>query len=483
MYIFKRSFKGYLFLFFLAFGIIITSLFRHGLFGDGLMYLNVAFNNFKGYGDFWHQHYSKTAMSFFCEQPPLYFECLSFFYTLFGGAEYAEKIFTICLLFLSVLFIALIWNKLNKKTPAYKSLAWLPSVLLIAVPVYSWTYSNQVIETMVVPLSLCAFYILLVLLDEHNKLKVGLLVVLFTSIAICLLLTKGVQSVFIIAAPFFLSLTNKPSRKKLIVLNFLMGIVFVLSCLLLFLFCTGAKEWLDCYVNKRLIATFNHVGATTTYHAEIIIRYFTELIPVLLFFLFVSIFLKIKNKYSFQLQFKNLISNKKSLSLLLISFSASLPLALTLEQRGFYLVPAFPFIVLAFTNMYKRFIFYCFGNLFANHKKMQNILLVILGSLSLAFFCYRYDTYKDDGDMLHDIPLVKKYVPYGETIRVDPSMWDMFTLHAYVKKYNDNDLSITDTNATYFILNKENKALVPKNYIKLHEHTLWLDIYKNKNKK
>ena len=483
MHIFKKSLKGYLFLFFLAFGIIITSLFRHGLFGDGLMYLTVAFNRFKGYGDFWHQQYSKTAMAFFCEQPPLYFESLSGFYKLFGGTEYAEKIFTIVLLILSFVFIALIWNKLNRNTSPYKILSWLPSALLIAVPVFSWSYSNQVIETMVTPLSLLAFYLLLLFLEEKNKPKISLLFISFVFLALCLLLTKGVQSVFLIAAPFLLSLTNKPSRKKLLTLNLIAVVVFVACCASLFLFVGGAKDWLSCYVNKRLVATFNHVGATTTYHAEIIIRYFTELIPVFIFFALVSLYVRYKNKYSFSLQLKNLLSNKTNLSLFLISLSASLPMALTLEQRGFYLVPSFPFIVLALTNMYKRYAFYFFGTLFKKNKTLQNSILTVLGFAALFFFIYRYNTYKDDEDMLRDMPIVKKYVPYGETILIDNSMWNMFTLHAYVKRYNDNDLSTTDTNATYLLINKGNTAKAPTKYVKLNEKTLWLDIYKNSRKK
>ena len=483
MHIFKKSFKGYLFLFFLAFGIIITSLFRHGLFGDGLMYLTVAFNNYKGYGDFWHQHYTKTAMAFFCEQPPLYFESLSAFYKLFGGTEYAEKIFTVFLLLLSVLFTALIWNKLNQRTPVYKALSWLPSALLISVPVFSWSYSNQVIETMVTPLCLIDFYLLLLLTEEKNKLKIVLFFILFIALAICLLLTKGIQSVFLVAAPFLLLLTNKTSRKKLLILNIFAVIVFASFCCLLFYYVSGAKEWLNCYVNKRLVATFNHVGATTTYHAEIIFRYFSELIPAFIFLLLISLYVRYKNNYSFSLQFKNLISNKTNLSLFLISLSASLPMALTLEQRGFYLVPSFPFVALALTNMYKRYIFYFFGTLFRKNKNLQNIILVLLGFASVLFFIYRYDTYKDDEDMLRDMPIIKKYIPYGETIRIDHSMWDMFTLHAYVKRFNDNDLSANDTNATYLIINKGNQAKAPSNYIKLNEHTLWLDIYKKDNKK
>ncbi len=478
MQIFKKSFRGYFFLFFIICSTIITALYKHGLFGDGLMYLTVAFNRFKGYGNFWHQHYSKTAMPFFCEQPPLYFETLFGFYKLFNGQEYAEKIFTIFLLALSVLFTALIWNNLNKNTKIYKQLSWLPSFLLLTVPVYNWAYCNQVIETMVVPLCLLEFYVLLLLLEDKRKLNYILLFGSIILISMGLLITKGIQSIFLLAAPFLFFLLNKPKGKKAVLVGILTTAFFIGTCVLLYYNNDGTKDWVSCYVNKRLVATFNHVGATTTYHAEIIIRYFTELIPVLLFFIVISIYLKIANKYSFQLQLKNLFSDKNNLWLFLISVSASLPLAVTLEQRGFYLVPSFPFVIMALTNMYKRYIFYFLGKLFYN-KQVTNISLVVLSLSSVIFFFTQYKTYKNDEGMLKDITRLKKIIPYGQTIRIDSSMWNMFALHSYLKKYNDNNLSITDTNTTYFILNKNNSASVPKKYIKLQMKTYWFDIYRN----
>ena len=133
MKLFSRINSGYLFLISFLTVFIITPLFQKGVFGDGLMYLTVAFNRFKGYGSFWEQRYSETSMSFFCEQPPLYFESLSWFYKFFGGNELAEKIFTLVLLCFSVLLISAIWNKLTDRK--YMQISWLPSLLLLLVPI------------------------------------------------------------------------------------------------------------------------------------------------------------------------------------------------------------------------------------------------------------------------------------------------------------------------------------------------------------
>ena len=344
----KKINGGYLFLFSFLTVFIITPLFQKGVFGDGLMYLTVAFNRFKGYGSFWEQRYSETSMSFFCEQPPLYFESLSWFYNFFGGNEIAEKIFTLVLLSLSVLLISAIWNTLTNRK--YTQISWLPSLLLLLVPIFSWTFANQVIETMVVPLSLLVFYLYLIFIEEKTKLKkvfsffgvVGLLFLLF--------LTKGVQSVFLLGALFLGGITfDKAVFKKRVVNTFLLLLTFSGLCVLVFFTNEKARFWIESYFQKRLVATFNHVGATADYHAQIIVRYFSELIPIFVLLFLVSLYFKVKQQHSFSLQWKNFKNNKPALWLILISLSASLPMALTLEQRGFYLAPSFPFVVLGLT--------------------------------------------------------------------------------------------------------------------------------------
>ena len=375
-FIMPKNLNGYFFLAILILILIISPLFQHGIFGDGIMYLTVAFNRFHQYGDFWHQHYSKTAMNFFCEHPPLYFETANLFYLLLGGQAYAEKIFTLSLLALNTFFIVLIWNKLNVQSPKYKGLAWLPAALLLSIPVFNWSFSNQIIETLVAPLSLFAFYILLLFLEEQGMPKKIFLFLLFVFILLLLLLTKGLQSVFLLIAPLLLIFTVSKKRKNLLYINALVLLFFLTSACMLFWLNTGANEWLNCYVQKRLIGTFNHVGATTNSHTEILLRFLTELIPVFLFFILISVYIKSKLSYDFGLMVKNIRQQRESFWLILISLSASIPLSLTLEQRGFYLVPSFAFFVLGLSNMYKRYVFYFIGRLF--RKKTRQLFMFLV---------------------------------------------------------------------------------------------------------
>jgi len=466
--------SGYLFLSSFLLVFVITPLFQKGVFGDGLMYLAVAFNRYKGYGSFWKQRYSETSMSFFCEQPPLYFESLGWFYKIFGGAEVAEKIFTALLLFLTVLLSVKIWNKLTGGKR--KDLAWLPALAMFCVPVFTWSYCNQVIETMVVPLALLVFYLQLVFLDTKNATVktfsfFGIIAALFV-----LFLTKGIQSDFLVVGLLIAAFTY--GRKKFFKVGqsgLLLLAAFAGICGLVFILNPEAQYWLKSYFDKRIIATFNNKGATAGHHIDIIIRYFSELLPVFGFFILVSVYLITAKKYSLAIQLKNFAANKKALWLVLISLSASLPLAVTLEQRGFYLSPAFPFMVLALCLLYRNYLLVLFKPVLKRRGVFNSIGAVVL-AIAMGFFIFNKDGYKRDEGMIKDVGEIKKLVARGSLIGINQSTWNTFSLHSYLNKENDNSLAVTDT-LQYFIQEKENKDPIPGKYEKANPATFSVDVY------
>jgi hypothetical protein len=473
---------GYIFLFSILVILIVTPLFQYGLFGDGILYLAVAFNRFKGYGSFWSQHFSSTSMSFFCEQPPLYFETLAWVYKLFGGAEIAERVFTLILVLLTVVFLILIWKKLNRNTNKFKRISWLPCVLLFFMPVVIWTYSNQVIESMVIPLTLMVFYVHLIYMEEKKLYKKVFWFCIIIILLFSLLLTKGIQAVFPLTILFFAGLSwQQKDFKKIITLNSLLIIGFGLLSFFVFYYNNAANFWLKNYFEKRLIATFNHVGATTNNHFDIIFRYLIEQTPLVLSIFLLMIYFKISIKYPFSIFLKNITSNRVSWWLVFISLSGAIPLALTLEQRGFYITPSIPFVVIAVTFACKRYFFLFFARL-TRYRVILSVVSYITLIGSLIFFTLSVNTYKRDEDMLKDIALVKKIVPYGETIGFDKSMWNMFGFRSYVNKANNNDFSVSDT-TFFYILDKDNKALPPVGYKKINYKTYWLDIYCKEGKK
>lgn len=476
MKLFSRIHSGYLFLFSFLTAFVITPLFQKGLFGDGLMYLTVAFNRFRGYGSFWNQHYSNTSMAFFCEQPPLYFESLGAFYKLFGGAEIAEKVFTMSLLLATVWLTARVWRRLG---PPGKKLGWIPSLLMFCVPVFSWSFCNQVIETMVVPLALLAFYLQLRFIQEDSPGRRAFFLGGALLMLLALFLTKGVQSVFLVAGVLLASFVYKRRRPPLAAAGALLLLFFAAMAAALFLLNEGAGFWLHSYFDKRLVATFHNKGATAMHHFEIIARFFSELLPVIGACVLVSWYTASRHRYSLALQWRNFKQNPTAHWLLLIALSASMPLAVTLEQRGFYLSPAFPFMTLALASYYRRQLVFVVGSAV---RRRESYFLAAGGTLmlaALAFFGFKGNEYKRDEGMIRDVEVIMTHVEKGETIGINQSTWNTFSLHSYLNKANDNSLAVTDT-LRYFVQEKENTDPVPDCYTKMAIHTYAVDLYKRR---
>jgi hypothetical protein len=478
MKLLSRIHSGYLFLFSFLTAFVITPLFQQGLFGDGLMYLTVAFNRYKGYGSFWKQHYSDTSMSFFCEQPPLYFESLGWMYRLFGGNQVAEKFFTLILLALTVFLFIKIWNLLTHGR--YIKIAWLPVLFTFCVPVFTWSFCNQVIETMVVPLTLGVFYFQLNYLHSgHTNRRVisffGIILLL-----IALLLTKGIQSCFLLVALFFAAVTTDRRRfSKTVMKGLLLFVACVGACGLIFIMNADAMFWLESYFNKRIVATFNHKGATAAYHLEIIVRYFSELLPLMCVGALVSLWQMIGKKYSWSLQWGHFKRNGSALWLMLISLSASMPLAVTLEQRGFYLSPAFPFAVFAFCLLYRRYLLVILGRLARKAPVLLPAAGLAAAAAALVFFMVCKNDYKRDEGMIKDVAAIKTRVKRGSLIGINQSTWNTFSLHSYLNMANNNSLAVTDT-LEYFVQEKENKDNIPAGYTRVDISTLDVDLYRKR---
>lgn len=479
MKLLSRVHSGYLFLFSFLTAFVITPLFQQGLFGDGLMYLTVAFNRYKGYGSFWKQHYSDTSMSFFCEQPPLYFESLGWMYRLFGGNEIAEKFFTLILILLTVFLCVKIWNLLTHER--YKKIAWLPALFVFCVPVFTWSFCNQVIETMVVPLTLGVFYLQLTYLHFGHRRLISFFGII--ALLVMLFLTKGIQSCFLLVALFFAAVTTDRRRfSKTTMKGLLLFVACMGACGLIFIMNADAMFWLENYYNKRIVATFNHKGATAAHHFEIIVRYFSELLPLIGICALVSAWLIVGKKYSWKLQWGHFKKNTSAGWLLLISLSASLPLAVTLEQRGFYLSPAFPFAAFALCVLYRRYLLVILGRF----TKRASVLLPAAGLMaaaaSLVFFVMCKNEYKRDEGMIKDVAQIKTRVKRGAFIGINQSTWNTFSLHSYLNKANDNSLAVTDT-LEYFVQEKENKDSIPADYKRVDIFTLDVDLYRKEKVK
>lgn len=473
-FLFKSKFHKYSLLYFLAsvfILLIVLPLFQKGTFIDGMLYKTVAFDYAEGLSSFWKMKFTNTCMVFFCEQPPLYFYLLGVFYKVLGVNYLTDRVFTLVLFLFLTWSLFLICKHLFKN---YRLFFYLSLFFLFTIPVFCWSYVNQVIE----PLAnvFVAFNILFFV--KYISEKKAIYIFLF-ALGLCMLfLTKGFQSCFISVLPLSYLLVSKISKP----------IFFYSLISSLFLFCflgfillvyQPSKEWFDCYYNTRLVLTMQDVGNTTTNHFEIIGRLFTELVVFVSLLFILMVYLKSKKNYPFKFIIQNFLSNKVAVSLLITTLFGSFPFALSLVQRGFYLVPSFICFILAMLFGFKRYWFYFY--LFLVHitkQKSVQFSIVLISIASVIYFVFTVGNFKRDKDLSDDLVLISPYFNQNETVFIEDCLWNYFSLHSYLYMSKKVSLSVSENPSKFYLKDKRDCSKnIPRGAIKINLNTKQLDLY------
>ncbi len=460
----------------------ISQLIQDGVFMDGMLYISVSKNLADGLGTFWEPHFSKTIMTVFREQPPLYFGLLAMFYKVFGTSMYVERLFCFVCFVLTLLYIHKIWKSLHFDDKQSIKISWLPILFFATIPICFWSYSHHVEETVMTLFATMSVYYLSEALFVKEKIILNIIIA-----GVCIFLsslTKGVQGLFPITAVFFFWVVSKQFsfKKNFIYSVILVGTPFLIYALLI-LFDNHIFDVFKLYLENRLGKAFNStVHNTTTNHFEIVIRLFTELIPMFILMLIIYLFQR-KINISNNEQKSNRI---KIYWLLLIGFSGSLPLASTLEQRGFYLLTSLPlFAIVGALAISSRMKYLTEKiNVSGNYFKYARLITIITFLFSLIFTISKVGETKRDKELLTDIYSLRKIIPRGEIVGIPLEMWNDWNLQTYSVRFNYISLDgVSESKHKYFLIRKNlQKKLVPSDYELYPIQTQFLDLYIRKNK-
>jgi hypothetical protein len=215
-------------------------------------------------------------------------------------------------------------------------------------------------------------------------------------------LTKGLQGMFpIIAVGFYWLLMRNLSFKKMLMFSFILIGVPALIYVFLLLTNVEAYQSIKSYFETRLVRTFNNVGATTDTHFDLLFRLFWELLPIAALSSIILFFTKKHKVYDVI----NKEHYKKLFWFLLIGLSGSLPLMVTLEQRGFYLVTSFPFFAIAIAMWLapRITVFINKINVSSSRFRFLKITSIILLLATTVFSLLQIGNTKRDNDLLADV--------------------------------------------------------------------------------
>jgi len=464
----------------LTFSIIILltlpRLIKDGMFLDGMLYTCVSHNLSRGIGTFWFpvfsSSYFKSGSPFFLEHPPLVFGIQSLFYKILGDSMYVERLYVFLTMCFTAFLIHLIWKIIFRKDNELKGISWLPILFWITIPSCSWSYSYNMMENTMGLFCLAAVISVLKAVESDQN-RPGLLILSGTFVFLATF-SKGIPGLFPLSVPFLYWLII---RKKTF-LNTIISSLIILSVPVLLYFILfnlpQSKENLTFYFTHRLLARIQN-DPTVSSRFNILMRLVFELIPQILLVGLVIIIDRIKKYNQHLFQFSDY-----SIFFISIGLSASIPLMLTLVQRGFYLVPSFPYFGIGFSIIIAPVIQLLRINLSNNPVKKRLLLVVglIAFVITIAFSIAQLGKSSRDKEMLHDVYAIGKEIPKNSAITINSDLASVYVLQCYFIRYFNISLFVNVPKEYY--LTKKTSGFVNKAYEKLRIETRLYDIYKRK---
>jgi 4-amino-4-deoxy-L-arabinose transferase-like glycosyltransferase len=421
--------------------LLLPALFMDGMFMDGLIYTCVGKNLAEGHGTFWNPNFSQMYMRNYHDQPPLMFAIEAVFFRVLGDSIYTERIYCFFICIACFFALRMVWNSMWRTDSEERKLFWLPVLLFFASPVTFYAYTNNVEEaTMVVFALFSAAFIFRGLHAEKNNIAWYFLAgVALIASSMC----KGFQGLFPIVIPLVWWLCVRDiSFKKAFIASVIVVIVPALFYFGLSFYEPARSSYAQ-YFHDRILATFNVANAATTGSRFFILyELFLDLLPAL----FVSaILFLIARKFGMK---------KEALAFFLIGLAGILPLMVTLEQRGFYLVTGLPFVTTAISLLViegARKI----RNSLGQKRTLQISVLVAgiifaIGTITATVLLAGQP--KRDVSMLHDVKLIGEKCGENSFVGADQSTYTTWSLQGYLVRHYYISLVGNNTTMEYYIV-------------------------------
>lgn len=443
-----------------------------GMFGDGLTYSSIGRNMALGLGSFWAPYFSSSfwlpfnTTKVFYEHPPLAMYLQSLLFRLFGDQLFVEKLYSFLICLSTVLGIVLIWRLILKETH-WVRWDWLPVIIWLGMPEVEWTVPNNMLDNTQAMFCVFGVYFFIVATFDRSS----FLMALISGCCIFMgFLSKGPVSFFVIVFPFlFFFIGNNKSKV------FFNGLGLILGLILPLLFCyyyPPARLFLTRYINQQFLsallgnreiadssdAFWGHFYIFKSIYNQI----FTGIIFIILVFGLI-IWKKGKAAFSF-------ITDQYwrfFWVFTVFAISGSFPIALSSKQADYYLLPSTPFYAISIAILGVILFKVIENDIIISFRKR----LVFLSVLAYLFISLGYASYhigkvrKYEKDIIHDLPILAKYIPKSSKIWVCPEMMNDFTIHTYLQRYLRAELTLREEDTKYFLsqINGCSPPSVPSN--------------------
>ena len=444
----------YLILFAIFLGLISPYLLTEGMFVDGITYAVVSRNLATGLGSIWDLHYTGTLFTHFHEHPPLAFALQGLFFSVFGDSLLVERFYSVLTYPVTGLILVLTWRQVVPGT--YRSLGWLPLLFWLCVPLVSWAAPNNLLENTMMILTGGTILLILHSYQHHRWLFLSMAgLTLFLGF-----LTKGFVSLFPLSLPFWMWIFGKSRGPgRFLTDTFVLTLSLFLSFLILFLLFPASKESLQEYVRIQVVGSIQNVS-TVSSRFYIVGRLLAELGPGIGIAL-LTLFLGRRPAET---------SRDRGWLWILgcLGLSAVLPIMISLKQRGFYILPAFPLFSLVLAGLVAPGV-KGWTERIKRRVRISMVLNSVAASLlifSVLLILKQAGNISRDQEMIEDVRTLKEHLPGGSTLSVARETWYEWALHAYLFRYANISLDRkVPLRSPHLLLEKNSHYPVPEGYL------------------
>jgi 4-amino-4-deoxy-L-arabinose transferase-like glycosyltransferase len=430
--------------------LLIPALFMNGMFTDGVLYAAVSKNYTAGTGTFWEPVFSASSVSAFHEQPPLLFFLQGIFFKLLGNGIYTERIYCLLAAIINSFLIYRCW----KICIPSSRISWLPVLFWFISPVIFYAFINNLEECTMSIFVLAAMIHLLQTL--HNQRDKTFHLLIASGFILLAGLTKGPQGMFLLSAPFAWWICDR-SKSFLTMIRHSFLLATVPGLFMLYaLFTPQVYDSMEAYFHARFVLTFNHVRDTAG-RFHILYELLLDSLDMLCIMAIVLFSTRKRIKI-----LKGWEENKKLiLFFLLIAATGILPLMVTLEQRGFYLVTPLPFLVIAAALFVEPQFRLIQENLLSRKKFALSIGFsgMLLTVLAIIVAVVLAGTPKRDADKLTDLSLIAAKTGEHKIILTNKKVYTNWGMGTYAMRFYD--LAFTENAAIagpWLVLEKTDSA-------------------------
>lgn len=413
--------------------LVSKSLLTEGMFFDGVTYASISRNMAEGQGTFWNPHYTQTLYPEFRQHPPLALGMEALAFKAFGDHWWVEKAYSVLMFLLSGLFIALIW----KRTTNNLRWTWLPMLFWLAMPLVSWSATNNLLENTMSVFVLLSVYLMIVGYQRHHKIW------LFLSAFALLLafLSKGFTGLFPLVFPILYCAFDQ--KRKWIqgpIDSLILLVAVAVFAGIMFLVCPGSFGYIKDYIRLQVIGGGLY-EATASSRFYIVFALLQQLIiPFVL--AVVLVICKTKSKVNLKV-FEFPLDKAWFYVFLIMVLVGVLPIMVSVKQRDFYMLAALPFFALACGHITLSMLTLWLPKMTPIVRRWMTVGASCIMLLGLVLNLIHIGKYGRDEALIEEVKQKITESEGNNVIEISQEEYTQWAKHAYFMRYGKISLSPT----------------------------------------